>query len=182
MALYYPDSCETEVPDHVCDPCETLEKGRVSSVALITDPTFEFLDVTDPTEWIAGIESGAITVIPEVVGSFDGGTEVEGPGYGRQSTKLISYDFVLNFRDPNYKSNCEYWNAVKRLRTVRLVYVTETQAHYVDVPVSLIPKSPVTEELNSDVVYDVTAKWSSPDLPCPVNKPAGIFDACVYAD
>lgn len=181
MALYYPESCANEIPDHVCDPCETREKGRVSSVAFI-DNGFEFENIEDPNEWIAGIESGEITIIPAVVGSFDGGTEVEGPGYGRQSTILISYDFSANFRDPNYKSNCEYYNALKRSRTQHFAFVTETQLHYVDTPVSVIPKNPVTEELNSDVVYDVTVKWSSPDLPCPVNKPAGIFDECVYAE
>jgi hypothetical protein len=101
MAVYYPSDCEVEIPDHICDPCETREKGRIGSTAFIKT-SFEFTDPSDPTEWQTGINAGDIIIIPEVLGSFDGGTEVEGAGYGRQSTSLLGYNFTANFKDPNY--------------------------------------------------------------------------------
>lgn len=175
--IYYPAGCESQIPDHVCDPCEAREKGRIGSVAYIKKE-FEFTDPSNPEEWRTGIEAGDIIIIPEVTGSFDGGSEVEGPGYGRQATSLIGYNFTSNFKDPNYKNNCDFYNGLKNSRAWRYAYVTETQVHLTTNPVVSIPKNPVTEELNSDVVWDVTVKWSDSNLPCPFPKPAGIFDEC----
>jgi hypothetical protein len=180
MAVYYPSDCEVEIPDHICDPCETREKGRIGSTAFIKT-SFEFTDPSDPTEWQTGINAGDIIIIPEVLGSFDGGTEVEGAGYGRQSTSLLGYNFTANFKDPNYKSNCTFYNLLKNSRAWKFAYKTETQIHITNNPVQVIPKNPVTEELNSDVVWDVTVKWDDQDLPCPFDEPAGIFTCFTVA-
>lgn len=177
MAVYYPSGCEVDIPDYTCDPCEALEKGRIGTAGFIKT-SFEFTDPSNPTEWQAGINSKDIIVIPEVVGSFDGGTEVEGPGYGRQATKLLGYNFTSNFRDPNYKRNVAFYNLLKNSRNYRYFYVTETQVHITDNPVSIIPKTPVTEDLNSDVAVDVTVKWDGNDMPLPYDAPAGIFGTC----
>lgn len=174
-SIYYPAGCDTAVPAHYCDPCEAKEKGRVSSVAFIRT-NFAFVDITDPNEWRAGIESGDIIVIPEVLGSFDGGAEVESAGYGRQSTNLTGYNFTLNYKDPNYKGNAVFYNAIKNSRAYRIYFVTETQGHLSENAVSIIPKNPVTENLTDDVVWDVTVKWAGADLPAPEDIPAGIFD------
>lgn len=180
MAVYYPSDCEVEIPDHICDPCEETEKGRIGSVAFVKT-TFDFIDITNPTEWQAGINSRDILVIPEVLGSFDGGSEVLGPGYGRQSEKFIAYDFTANFKDPNYKSNCTFYNLIKNSRIWRFAFKSETQIHLTNNPVVIIPKNPITEELNSDVVYDVLVKWKDKDLPCPFDEPAGIFECFTVA-
>ncbi len=178
MPIYYPSGCDAAVPDHVCDPCETKEKGRIGTVAFIKKG-FVFVDPSSEAAWTAGIVSGDIILIPQVIGSFDGGAEIESAGYGRQSTQLVGYNFSANFKDPNYKSNCEFYNALKNSRSFKFAFVTETQVHLTDVAVSVIPKNPITEDLNSDVVYDVTVKWAYKDLPCPVEAPTNIFD-CVY--
>ena len=83
---YYPSGCETSIPRHYCNPCETPEHGRVRSVAFIASD-FEFTDPSDPTEWQQGIDDEKIIIIAETNGSFDGGSEVETPGYGDQQTK-----------------------------------------------------------------------------------------------
>lgn len=180
MAVYYPSDCEVEIPDHICDPCETKEKGRIGSTAFIKT-SFEFTDPSDPTEWQTGINVRDIIIIPEVLGSFDGGTEVEGPGYGRQSTSLLGYNFTANFKDPNYKGNCDFYNLLKNSRAWKFAFKTETQIHITTNPVQVIPKNPVTEELNSDVVWDVTVKWDDQNLPCPFDEPAGIFTCFTVA-
>lgn len=177
MAIYYPSGCDSLVPKHVCDPCEAREKGRIGAVAFI-QKAYEFADPSNPVEWRAQINAKTIIVIPDILGSYDGGAEVEGPGYGRQQSSLIGYNFTSNFKDPNYTTNCLFYNALKNNRGYRFAFVTETQVHLTMNPVVIIPKNPVTEDLNSDVVWDVTVKWSDKDLPCPYHVPLGIFEKC----
>lgn len=177
MAIYYPADCEVEIPDHICDTCETREKGRIGSVAFVRT-SFNFIDITNPTEWQTGINNRDIIIIPEVLGSYDGGTEVLGAGYGRRSETLTGYDFTSNFKDPNYKSNCDFYNLIKESGQWKYAFKSETQIHITGNPVTIIPKNPITEDLNSDVVYDVLVKWKDRNLPCPFDEPAGIFDEC----
>lgn len=178
MAVYYPSGCEDVVPAHYCDPCETVEQGRVSSVAYIKN-SFAFTDISDPTEWEAGFAAGDIILIPQTSGTFDGGSEVESPGFGRQATRLTGYNFQLQYQDPNYRLNCNFYNAIKNSRAYKFAYATSTQIHLVDVAVQAIPKNPVQDDVNSAVVWDVLVKWADTDVPCPFDLPPGIFDACV---
>lgn len=177
MAIYYPSDCDVEIPEHVCDPCESFEQGKIRAVAFIKN-TFAFVDPTSPTEWRAGINAHDIIVIPAVIGSFDGGSEVLGPGYGDQSETLIGYDFTSTIRDPNYTSNCTFWNLLKTSRLYKYAYKTGTQIHLTNNPVVVIPKNPVTEDINSFVEWNILIKWKDSDLPCPFDVPAGIFDEC----
>ena len=179
MSVYYPSNCDDLVPDHICDPCEELEGGRVRSMAFIKS-TFAFTDPSDPTEWEAGFLSGDIILIPQTKGTFDGGAEVESPGYGDQVTRLTGYNFQLQYQDPNYKQNCTFYNTLKNSRAYKAAYRTETQIHIIDTTVQVIPKNPVQEDTNTEVVWDVLVKWSGKDVPCPYDVPPGIFDACVY--
>jgi hypothetical protein len=179
MSIYYPSGCDAVVPEHYCNPCEATEHGRVRSVAFIKKD-FAFTDETDPTEWQAGIESRDIIIIPEVLGSFDGGAPVEGAGYGDQQTKLNGYNFELNYKDPNYKENADFYNALKYSRAYKIAYRTETQTHISDNAVSVLPKNPVAEDLTSEVVWDVQVKFSQGDLPEPFDTPAGIFECFAY--
>lgn len=179
MSVYYPSNCDDLVPDHICDPCEELEGGRVRSAAYVKT-TFSFTDPSDPTEWTAGFIAGDIILIPQTKGTFDGGQEVEAPGYGDQVTRLTGYNFQVQYQDPNYKLNCTFYNTLKNSRQWKFAYRTETQIHIVDTTVQVIPKNPVQEDTNTEVVWDVLVKWSGRDVPCPYDVPPGIFDACTY--
>jgi hypothetical protein len=178
MAVYYPSGCDALIPDHVCDTCEETELGRIRSVAFIKK-TFSFVDPTSPTEWQVGFAAGDIIIIPATKGSFDGGAEVETAGYGDQVTRLTGYNFQLEYFDPNYRLNCNFYNALKNSRDYRFAYRTETQIHITDAPVQVIPKAPVQDDTTTEVVWDVIVKWAGKDLPCPFDVPPGIFDACV---
>lgn len=178
MAIYYPSGCDDLLPGYVCDPCEDVEQGGIRSVAFIKN-TFEFTDPSNPTEWQTGFDNGDIVIIPETRGTYDGGAEQEGPGFGDQATRVIGYNHTLTFDAPNYKRNCDFFNILKNSRQYKFAYRTGSSINMVDVTVGVIPKAPVAQELTSDVVWNVTVKWSSPDSPCPYDVPPGIFDACV---
>lgn len=157
-----------------------MEHARVRSIGFIKD-SFAFVDPTDPTEWQAGIASKDIIIIAEVLGQFDGGQPVEGSGYGDQQSKLTGYNFELGFKDPNYKNNADFYNAIKNSRNYKVAYRTETQTHISDNNVSVIPRNPVTENLTDEVVWDVLVKFSQADLPEPFDTPANIFQCFDYS-
>ena len=178
MSVYYPSGCDALIPDHICDPCEEIELGRIRSVAFIKN-TFAFTDPSDPTEWEAGFAAGDIILIPQTKGNFDGGAEVEAPGYGDQATRLTGYNFQAQYQDPNYRLNCAFYNALKNSRQYKFAYRTQTQIHITDTTVQVIPKNPVQDDTTKEVVWDVIVKWSGSNLPCPYHVPAGILDECV---
>ncbi len=180
FGVYYPSGCGGEsLPNHFCDPCEEIEHGRIRSVAFI-NKDFEFTDPSNPNQWKTGIANKDIIIIPAVRGTFDGGSEVEGPGYGNQETKLVGYNFQSNYSDPNYKNNADFYNVLKRSRSYKYAFVTETLVHLTENTVSVIPKNPVTEELTSEVTWSVLVKWSEGDTPAPYPVPEDIFTCFDY--
>lgn len=178
MSIYYPSGCDDLLPEHVCDPCEGIEQGRIRSIAFIKK-TFEFTDPSSPTEWQAGFDSGNILLIPATRGTYDGGAEVLSPGYGDQVERLTGYNHTLQYFDPNYKTNCSFYNTLKTSRQWKAAYRTSSQIHLIESTVQVIPKAPVQDDPNTDVVWDIQLKWSSADIPCPYDVPVGIFDECV---
>jgi len=177
--VYYPSGCVAAVGDHYCNDCEAAEHGRLRSAAFIASD-FAFTDPTNPTEWRNGILNKKIIIIPNVNGTFDGGSEVETPGYGDNATKLTGYNFQAVFNDPNYKLNADFYNAIKRSRNWRFAYRTENLTHLTENTVQVIPKNPVTDDLASEVVWNVTVKWTDDDLPIPYATPSGIFTCFDY--
>lgn len=181
-SIYYPNSCETAVPDHVCDGCigNDVEHGRVRSIALIAKSYYATLiaDPDDPTLWTAGVADKKIIIIPETSGAYDGGSPIYGPGYGDITDRLIGYAHTLTYKDPNYKLNAAFYNALKLSGGFHIAYRTETQNHISGKPVRCTPKAPITDDIASEVVWDVEVKWNEINIPAPVAIPAGIFDNC----
>lgn len=177
--IYYPSGCDSDVPDHLCSNCSDIENARVRSVAFIKKG-FTFTDPSSPAEWTAGILSKDIVMIPSTNGTFDGGAEQENDGYGDQKSKLTGYDFALNFKDPDYKGNGNFYNEIKRSRNYYVAWRTATQVHISDKVVEIIPKNPVTAPTTDEVVWDVTVKWSSEDLPIPYDAPLSVFTCFDY--
>lgn len=177
MAVYYFGGCETEIPDHICNPCETQEAGRIRSVAFILR-SFTFTDPSNRAEWVTGINNRSIFIVPEVTGSTDGGAPVTGPGYGDQAEKNIGINFTANFRDPNYTQNAEFYEGLMNSRAYKFAYRTGSQIHITEGAARYSPKNPVTEEITSDVTWDVDVAWSQKGVMKPYDVPTGIFDEC----
>jgi hypothetical protein len=180
FSIYYP-GCVEAVPDHICNLCgDDIEHGRISSIAFIKLSYLPTL-LAGPTvaqTWIDGIATKDIVIIPQVLGSSDGGAPVEGTGYGRQQSSLLGFNFSVTYKDPNYKQNAAFYNAIKRSRNYAVAYVTESQTHISDNAVQVLPKAPIAEDLTSEVVWDVEVKFSQPDHAVPFDTPTGVFDAC----
>lgn len=179
MAGYYPSNCDNLIPIHNCDPCESREYGRIRSAGFIhKDFMFADGDTENPVSWQTGITGGQILVIPETNGEMPEPGEKTGPGYGDTMESLLGYDFQARFNDPNFNSNCDFYNALVGNRNFRFFFRTSSKTFITPVPVTIIPKFSVANDLNAEVVWNVLVKWVSASFPCPFNTPEGIFDSC----
>ena len=132
MSVYYPGaSCESEVPEHVCNPCAEFEKGRVRAAAFIhKDYVATVKAAPDETSaWQAGIESGLIRIIPEISGTSNGGEKVSGAGYGDVKEKVTGRNFTVSYKDPDYDGNCNFYTELEKSRAWYFAYKTETFVH-----------------------------------------------------
>lgn len=183
MSYYFPESsCSGgAVPDYTCNPCITPEFGRIRSVALVHSSYRATLEANPSNEtlWTTGVDQGKIYAIYKTQGSYDGGTTSELPGFGDNATSNGNTTHILTYRDPNYADNCDFYNAIRSSSEYYLVYRTENYIHFTGAAVTLAPKNPVQDDVNSYVVWEVQAKWVDGDSPCPVTGPATFFDSCV---
>lgn len=179
MSVYYPGaSCESEVPEHVCNPCAEFEKGRVRAVAFIHKDYVSTIQAapTNTVNWQTGIESQLIRIIPEVSGTSNGGEKVTGAGYGDQREQVTGRNYTVAFKDPNYVDNCSFYTELERSRAWHLAYKTETLLHISDKAVSTFTNNPVTENLEDDVVWNIETVWFQKTPVCPLESPEDIFD------
>jgi len=154
-----------------CDPCGPREHGRIRSIAFIKKGT-KLSTPAVSTEWTAGIEAGNILVIPETTGTFDGGSPKEGKGYGNRKSTILGYDYVLNVSDPSYIGNALFWDTIKDSPEYLVAFRTETQVHISEEVVTIIPKNPVEEDVDSEVVWQAEIKWFQNKLLKPQNSTA----------
>ena len=175
--IYYPSNCNN-VPPHYCG-CETEELGRIRSVAFISlDFQFANGDPSNPNEWARGVDSELIFIIPETHGELPMPSPKMGPGFGQTVEQLLGYDFALKYYDPNFASNCGFYNALKVNRNFLVAYCTSSQCYINDVTCTIIPGAPIQDDLMSLVTWEVSVKWQSPNIPCPFDIPDGVFDQC----
>lgn len=183
MSVYYPDATcggNETVPVYNCNPCPDYEYGRVRSIAFIKTSYIATV-LANPTStavWTTGINAGNIIVIHKTSGTYDGGTQEEIPGFGDETTANGGVDHVIVYRDPNYKENCDFYNAIRTNNIYTVAYRTSDSIHFSETAVSVAAKNPVQDDTKSVVVWEVTVKWSNPDSPTAYDVPASIFDDC----
>jgi hypothetical protein len=179
MAYSVYDPCEDDIEDPVCDPCtDGIELGRVRGVCFIHKSAIAALLAapTSAAAWEAARAAGHIKVIPKTTGTFDGGSPVETAGFGDQESKVIGYKFVLDYKDPALVGNTPFYNTISKSSSYHVAFRTETQTRISDKPCTIIPKSPVEEDMSSQVIWNVQVKFSQEDHPVSFDTPAGVFE------
>lgn len=164
----YYTACEDELGTHTCDPCNTdREFARVRSVAIIAKDALAALlvDPTDEAKWQAGIDAGSIIIIPDTAGSFEPADPKELKGYGDTKFSNGPREQVLNYFDPNYRSNYAFYNGITNITSKVIAFRTSSLIHIADVTASIVAKDPVADDLEEEVTWNVTAKWTSINLP-----------------
>lgn len=168
---YYPASCVTEVGEHSCDACPTVEHGRISGTGFIHSSYYSTIaaDPLNSSLWTTGLDAGAsgIINIPETEGELGEPAEQTRTGFGRTSEFLTGFDWTASFRDPNFLENCDFWNSMNNARGLYYFYYrTETQTYITDKPVTVIAKPVIENDDKSIVLWNVTVKWNSLNIPC----------------
>jgi len=163
MLVYKTCATDEDALVHVCDACETPELGRVRSFCLVKKGTVIAIPFALEA-WTAAVESGNIIIIPNSSGTFDGGTPKVGNGYGDEKERKLGDDYVLAVKDPAYAANVDFWQAAE-LETWNICFRTETLLHYVNSDVKVTAKAPVEDDVESEIVWNVEAKWFSKNKP-----------------
>lgn len=159
---YYPSGCDENIQEHSCGGCG-VELARVRRAAFINKTYYPTLiaDAENVSVWNAGIASGAIIIIPETQGDYDGGAPQMGQGYGDSEETLNAYLFTAMIKDPNYAGNRNFYNSIKGSRNFHFAFASETILRISDEPVTIIPTNPIANDLKQEVVWDVQVKWTS---------------------
>lgn len=181
MSIYYPTDCVDEVVEHFCSDCETPENGWIRST-FFKRKDYTFADIEDAAEWRAAIANGDVIVIPSTHGTADGGTPTYGPGFGSKIQTYVSSTYKVNYFDPNYKKNRDFYQSLKNSSLYQFGYVTSSLVHLSDATCVVAPKNPVEDSLTSQVLWQVEVSWISANEVTITDKPDGIFEVCVLVD
>lgn len=165
MALTYLD-CTTTEEDlvYTCDPCNVTELGGIRSFLLTKKGTTIAVPL-NLSALTAQVESGDVIVIPATRGTYDGGTPKMVAGFGNRKERRIGADYVLMVKAPTYADNAAFMEAVENVEDWNLAFATETQLHIVTADCTLTTKAPVEEGLDTDVLWNIEAKWYSKTKP-----------------
>lgn len=174
MAIYYPEGCDTALAEHACSPCPDTENGRIRHVAFI-NKNFVFVNPENPAEWSTGITNFDIRIVPDVSGTYDGGTTTFGRGYGSVPKKKTGKVFKAPFFDPNLIGNDQFYNDLSNSLSWRIALIGETVMRISDNAVTIDPKDAVEEAIDSEVVWNVDVEFSQRDNPAHYSIPDGIF-------
>ena len=165
----YSAYCGEELADYVCNDCPDAERefGRTRSIALIKKDYLETLlaGATDESVWQDGVDDGSITVIPVTAGSFDPGDPAQLKGYGDSKNSNGPREMTLNWFDPNYGDNYNFYNTLTNVKNRVVAYRTSSKIHIADKVATFNPKNAVEDDLETEVVWNVSAKWTSTELP-----------------
>jgi hypothetical protein len=174
MSIYYPSGCVTEDAAYVASCCPVKEGARVRHVFLQLN-TYTFADYEDQTEWETAVANGDVIIIPNVRGSYDGGTVTTTEGFGDTPTEFESFEGTVSYTDANYLTNVPNYNAMMKSKTYIFGFCTETMLFVTDVAASYTPKMPVALDIKQSVYGEIEVKFVQSDLLIPYTYPQGIF-------
>lgn len=174
--LYY---C-ANITENNCSVCD-IELGRVRKLALVHSSFFQQLidDITNVSLWDLGRTLGKIFVYPEVQGEFDGGNPVTVRGFASNEDIEVAKQYTIELREPNYIGNKEHFNDINGSRQFYAIWATETLMYASTRPIYLSVKAPVSNDLKNEIVWQMTLKWTSQELPLVFDRDDNVLQ-CQY--
>lgn len=174
--LYY---C-ADITENNCSVCD-IELGRVRKLALVQSSFFQQLidDITNVSLWDLGRTLGKIFVYPEVQGEFDGGNPVTVRGFASNEDIEVAKQYTIELREPNYIGNREHFNDINGSRQFYAIWATETLMYASTRPIYLSVKAPVSNDLKNEIVWQMTLKWTSQELPLVFDRDDNVLQ-CQY--
>ena len=112
----------SNIPDFVVSDC-IFESGRVVALAFVhkdVQPAI-YANPSNAALWVDSAYSSDVIIFQNVRGSFDGGSAIEVPGTGNQSTKVINADRTLTVMVQGVKGNEDVWNELVKEKGYRVI-------------------------------------------------------------
>lgn len=166
----YQNICAGSEEQHVCSPCSDTrvrEFGRTRRAGFIKEAYLPNIKA-DPTSlavWQAGVDAGAIIILPETSGSYDPGEPKELKGYGDRKVTYGPRTMKLTINDPDYADNYHFYNEISKRPNEVPFFVTSSLLHLFDKPASIKAKDPVADDLEEEVTWMVECEVVSENLP-----------------
>jgi len=170
-----------QVPTFYCNSCPTPLKGNIYAVAVTLRAATKqtSFDPTSTQDWYNLVCNNLARIIPNVRGTYDGSTAVEGPGYGSLSTRTIGRNHQLTYNQLFQCENIDFYNQIQSSNLFEFWWlVGETQLFRSGSAANIFAQMPVTEDVSSDVEFAVTVKFANPYLSECYDVPPTIFDSC----
>ncbi len=120
-------------------------------------------------------------IIPNIRGASNGGALVEGAGFGFMSSHVIARNYEITFVDPNVEDNCDFYNSIENQFNYRFAFITENFIWVSTYPVSVTHTIPIQEGRDTEVVVNVTVKFSETESICPIPRDRTTLTLCCPA-
>ena len=166
--------------DYTCNSCPTTEKGRIRHVAF-TERALSKQSTFDPessADWYDLICNNYAKIIYDVRGAYDGSTAVEGAGYGSLMTRMLSRNHQVTYNHLFTCENVDFYNELAKKNSLEFWWTNGSKLFRSTNPSFAFAQAAITDDMNSDIEYLVTVKWSHEDLPTCYDLPANIFESC----
>ncbi len=179
---YYGNCIEDTLDAHICQNCldQTEEHAGIRRGAWVHKNRYAAIaaDPTNAAVWQAGIDANEIIILPELRGTYDGGTAVFGAGWGDSKQTYTGSSFKATISDRVYQDNWPHYRSLVGKNNWHLVFLTETQGHITGKTVTVAPKPIVTDNTEDVVFWQSEVSWSEYFSPSPFLAPLEIF-ACI---
>lgn len=158
-------TCEqVELVQHTCQPCDETEGGRVRSIVLGKYSAFADVEtfataISSASAIQEAIGSGNVIIIPRTSGTTTSEPNT-GEGYGDEDERLLAYTRTVEYQDPAYKENGDFYEAAETAPWY-LAFRTESLLHIAQSTVRLRVTDPVEADLASNVTWNGTLTYKT---------------------
>lgn len=162
----------------LCLECDVPENGRIGGVGFVQKGA-PLLDPTDVQGWVDLVCNNLAIIIPNVRGTYDGGSPVEISGYGRQTTFRAGANHEVQYMHLWQCENVAFYNSFMRLsKDYEFYFVTGSKLHKGGDNLYVNAQYPITDDPSGVIEFNVTVRWSQYNLPLCYEKPILVFDTC----
>jgi hypothetical protein len=143
----------------------SVDLGGIILVAFIDKdtPSPSEANLDDSTWWSDKLATSPPTLfyVGETRGEYNGGTVVEGDGWGKTGNQPLGYEHELTFEVENIQANRAFWEDKMR-RKYKFAFMTAGRdLYYVDTPVVVHATPTVPRDVIEGTFWSVTIKWES---------------------
>jgi hypothetical protein len=177
---YFYDCCEGNVSEGRIRGVAWVKKGVWSNDVTQANKLTP-ANITDNTIWQGIVAANLGFIIQNVRGTYDGSSASESPGYGSQSLRLsgrshqVTYNHLFTWTGNSntgippgstlFEHNVDFYSWLNKQSSYEFYFVTDKHIWRTRNAAMSFTQIPISENIENQVEYVVTVKWSQIDLP-----------------